>query len=154
VGTPFKSVVLPRNILDKMSERDRREYALHVGYPNAALTSSELEHKLTTSAENELQNQIRQFLNLKEIVFINPAMFRKSQLPEGWPDFTFAFCGIPILWECKSIAGKLRESQERIVYQLVGNGWRFRLIRSLEEARGHLRQIEIERLSQGKEVGQ
>jgi hypothetical protein len=71
-------------------------------------------------------------------------MFRKSQLPLGWPDFTFAFCGVPILWECKSLKGELRESQEQIVGQLVRNGWRFRLIRDLGQARGHLREIELD----------
>jgi hypothetical protein len=152
VGTS-KSVVLPRNILDKMSERDRREYALHVGYPNTALTSAEVEQKATAQAERELQKQIRQFLNLRDILFICPAMFRKSQLPPGWPDISFVYRGVPILWECKSFAGKLRANQEHIITELVRNGWNFRLIRSLEEARSHLRQIDLERLSQGKEAG-
>lgn len=138
-------VNLPNNVLEKMSPHDRKEYALAVGHPNAGKTRSEIEQALALKAEKDLQAEIRQYLDLKEIVFINPAMFRKSQLPEGWPDFTFAFRGIPVLWECKSYSGKLRETQERIVTLLVGNGWRFRLIRSVEQARDHLREIELER---------
>jgi len=145
---------LPQRIIDLLSERDRQEYALHIGHPNAVLTTAEIREKLTGQAERELQGQIRQYLNQKGVHFICPAMFRKSQLPPGWPDFTFAFYGVSILWECKSLTGELRESQEQIVGQLVRNGWRFRLIRDLEQARGHLREIELERLLQGKEAGQ
>ena len=57
-------------------------------------------------------------------------MFRKSELPPGWPDFTFAYLSVSVLWECKSLTGELRDSQERVVGQLIRNGWRFRLIRS------------------------
>lgn len=145
---------LPQRIIDRLSEIDRRQYALHVGHPNAGRTSSDIEQKLAARAERELQDQIRQYLNQKGVPFICPAMFRKSQQPRGWPDFTFAFCGVPIIWECKSANGKLRGSQERIVAELVRNGWRFRLLRSLTEARDHLREIELERLLQGKEAGQ
>lgn len=136
---------LPSNIIDKMSAYDRKEYALAVGHPNAGKTRSEIERDLELKAEKDLQAEIRQYLDLKEIVFVNPAMFKRSELPVGWPDFTFAFRGVPILWECKSAKGELRESQERIVTLLVGNGWRFQLIRSVEQARDHLRQIELER---------
>src|SRR4029077_9251799 len=80
--TPFKSVVLPRNIVDRMTEPDRKEYARHVGCPSAGLTTSELAQKITVQAEKELQNQIRQYLGQKEICFICPPMFRRSQLPE------------------------------------------------------------------------
>lgn len=154
MGTPFKSVVLPQRVIDRMSERDRQEHACHVGHPNAGLTSSEIGQKLTAQAERELQDQIRQYLSQKEILFICPPMFKRSELPLGWPDFSFCHRGTPVLWECKSLTGKLRESQKRIVGQLVRNGWRFRPIRSLIEARGHLREIELERLLQGKEAGQ
>jgi len=145
---------LPQRIIDCLSEIDRRQYALHVGHRNAGLTSSEIEQKLTVRSERELQDQIRQYLNQKGVPFICPAMFRKSQLPRGWADFTFAFCGVPIIWECKRANGKLRGSQERIVADLVRNGWRFRLLRSLTEARDHLREIELERLLQGKAAAQ
>jgi hypothetical protein len=136
---------LPSNVLEKMSMSDRKEYALHVGIPNAGKTRSDIERELALKAERDLQSEIRQYLELREIIFINPAIFRKSQLPVGWPDFSFAFCGIPILWETKSLQGKLRENQASIVAKLVRNGWRFRLIRSVEAARNHLRDIELER---------
>jgi len=136
---------LPNNVLEKMSISDRKEYSLHIGISNAGKTRSEIERELAFKAERDLQSEIRQYLELREIVFINPAMFRKSQLPAGWPDFSFAFCEIPILWETKSLQGKLRDSQASIVAKLVRNGWRFRLIRSVEEGRNHLRDIELER---------
>lgn len=142
---------LPQRIVDLLSPDDRQEYALHIGHPNAGRSSSEIEQKITGRAERELQNQVRQYLNQKGVSFICPAMFRKSELPLGWPDFTFAYQGIPVLWECESLKGELRESQERVVVQLIRNGWRFRLIRSLEQARIHLRKIDQEKVT-GKEA--
>jgi hypothetical protein len=145
---------LPQRLVDRLSEADRREYAFHVGNANAGFTTYELEQKLAARAERELQKQIRQYLSQKEVVFICPPMFKRSELPPGWPDFTFAFCGVPIIWECKNSTGKLRESQKQIVDQLVANGWRFRIIRSVEQARNHLREIDLERLGQEKKASQ
>jgi len=133
---------LPQRLVDRLSEADRREYALHVGHPNAGLTSADLEHKRQGLAEKQLQNELRQYLSLKGILFICPPMFKKSMLPAGWPDFTFAHCGTPIVWEAKTLTGELRTNQELIVGQLVRCGWHFRLIRSLEDARRHLHEIE------------
>jgi hypothetical protein len=145
---------LPQRVIDRMSELDRQQYALHVGNSNAGFTTYELEQKVNARAERELQKHVRQYLSQKEVVFICPPMFKRSELPPGWPDFTFAFCGVPIIWECKSSAGKLRESQKQVVAQLGDNGWRFRIIRSLEQARNHLREIDLERLGQEKRASQ
>lgn len=59
---------LPQRIVDVLSPDDRKEYARHVGNPNASLTSAELrelEQKRFSAAEKKLQRAIGQYLMLK-----------------------------------------------------------------------------------------
>jgi hypothetical protein len=64
-------VNLPNNVIEKMSPQDRKEYGLAVGHRNAGRTRSEIERDMALKAEKDLQAEIRQYLSLKEIVFIN-----------------------------------------------------------------------------------
>ena len=120
--------LLPDHVLRLMSPADRKLLG------KAGRTAAETLARAEAKSENELQEQIASMLKRREIVFIRPAMFRKSTLPPGWPDFTFAYRGIAIGWECKSVAGEPSDEQLRMHAHMEANGWRIDIIRSLHGA--------------------
>ena len=122
--------ILPENILRRMSAKDRAEYAESVG-PAAAMTAAEATAAAQAGEERQLQEQIAQWLNLKDVAFINPRMDKRSPLPGGWPDFTLAYQGIPIAIECKTVAGALRPEQQQCLAKMEQNGWTILIARDL-----------------------
>jgi hypothetical protein len=120
--------VLTDNILRLMAKEDR------VALGRAGRTAAESLALAEANTEAELQDQICAMLRRRETVFIRPAMFKRSSLPVGWPDFTFAYCGVPIAWECKSARGLPSEEQLRMHAQMTACGWRVTVIRELREA--------------------
>lgn len=127
---------LPQRIIDRLSESDRKQYARHVGHPNAALTRQEIDTKLVVEAERQLRSEIRQYLGLKQIAYVNLAKFPSY--------FTFTFLGVRVIWESESSQGRLQERQDRTAVLLLKSGLRFRVIRSIDQARDDLRAIELE----------
>ena len=120
-------IVLPEHILKLMSPADRKRYGA------GALTAAEAIDKAKAGEEHRLQFEIRQYLNLHSIQFINPNMKRKSALPEGWPDFTFSYKSVPIVVECKTEVGRMSKEQKDMHFRLIGNGWTYILAKSLAD---------------------
>ena len=104
-----------------------------------ATTPDQDQEKREKKAEKELQGQINDLLSRYAVVYLRPAMFRKTQLPPGWPDYIFAYWGKPFAWECKvekpgTVRGEPRPEQVKMLNALAGNGWNVSIIRSLEQA--------------------
>ena len=97
---------------------------------------------MEAKSERELQEQICSLLRRRDIPYVRAPMFKKSELPPGWPDFSFTFQGQPLGWECKSTIGKLSEEQASMHAKMEGCGWKISIIRTLEEAVEILRKME------------
>lgn len=108
-----------------MSARDRKAFG--------QMTAAEAQEKFEAGREREFQNHVRAYLSCREIEFINPPMNRKSQLPSGWPDFTFCYQGKAIALETKTIAGKLSQDQKDRHRAMIRNGWIVIVPRSIPE---------------------
>ena len=125
--------VLPENILNKMSKEDRDQFALAVGVRSAGLTKEEIYEENYKKQEKHIQNEIAAFLRLKDIPYINPPMHKKSGLPLGWTDFTFAINGKACAVEAKAPGGTLREEQKNLHQTLLKSGWKVAVVYSLAE---------------------
>lgn len=130
------SAVLPEHILKLMSARDRA--ALGKAGWTADECIAKVEHKL----ESELQGQIADLLRLRDVRYIRPPMRKKSPLPPGWPDFSFAYRGVPVVIECKVGRNQLDPDQVRMRDELVANGWRHYVARTLADVQAVLREID------------
>lgn len=128
--------VLPENILRCLSQKDRR--ALGRG----AMTASEALEKAKAGEEDRLQSDIRQYLNLHDLQFINPNMRKKSALPKGWPDFSFVYRAVAIVVECKTEEGRLDPDQQIMRHKLQKDGWRYVLAQSLADVQQVFREID------------
>jgi hypothetical protein len=135
---------LPQHVVELMTAEGRAAYAKAIGCPAAGKTLEELAGDAETEAEKKLQKEIGQYLQLRELAYINPSMNRKSPLPPGWPDFTFCYRGFGVLWETKRAKAKFEESQKKLIPKLIKNGWRFGRIESLTAARDFLRELDNE----------
>lgn len=88
------------------------------------------------SAERDLQQAIADTLKERGICFIKAKRTFPTNLPKGWPDFTFAYRGVPFALECKSPLTKhgragLSVEQEGMRLLLVANGWHHHVVTSL-----------------------
>lgn len=131
--------LIPPNLLRLMSKEDRESCGKGNELPE------EIAVKVEAQAEKELQREICQYLRLKHIQFINPPMNKRSILPEGWPDFTFAYKGKPIALECKTATGKLSREQAAMHLLLMADGWLVRTVRTLQEVKEILDTIDKEK---------
>lgn len=118
--------LLPDHVLRLMSAEDRKLIGQTTAAESLAIAKAR--------DERELQEQICSLLRRRDVPFIRPAMFRKSQLPPGWPDITFGYRGAPIGWECKSAIGKLSPEQLEMHAKMKACGWQISTIRTLQEA--------------------
>lgn len=135
VITVKMSSVLPESILSKVSPEDRKAMG------KAGLTKADCEQKAHARNERDLQRLIVNYLQLKGIEALWHRTDKRSTATVGWPDLTFAAKGFPVAWEIKFEKGKLSEEQELMAVKLKRNGWRFAVIRSLEEAKKELWKI-------------
>lgn len=154
----MKSSVIPENILKCMSPEDRRKH----GQKTAAEVLAQGEAK----SEKELQKQIVALLRLKGVEVNVSRMDKRKTDVVGWPDLTFCvyamapqmvFAGLsealpkawqvfPCLWEIKMPKGELTPEQQKIGIRLISmpNGWRHRVIRSVDQALAELREMGIQ----------
>lgn len=114
--------------------------------PVAAPVEPVVPSKAETEAERTIQGDIAQYLNLHDIPHIRPPMNKKSTLPLGWPDISFAYRGIPVAMEVKTDTGKLSPEQATLHPKLAANGWRVLVVRSVADVQALLRGIDQERL--------
>jgi hypothetical protein len=101
-------------------------------------TARETNQDAIARSEKELQEQIASLLRRHDIPYIRPAMFKKSSLPKGWPDFTFAHEGIPYAWECKIPGKEPTQEQLNTLIWMTNHGWAVSVIISLQQAQNIL----------------
>lgn len=129
-------IVLPDNLLRLMTPADRKRYG--AGF----MTAEEAIEKARAGEEDKLQSEVRQYLNLHALQFINPSMRKRSALPPGWPDFTFCYKGTPMVVECKTEAGRLSPEQQTMRIDLIRNGWTYVLAQSVKDVQTAFRAID------------
>lgn len=122
-------MILPDKILRHMSETDRKSLG------KAGLTREDCEKKAALRNERDLHRIVAAYLTLKGIEVFRQRMDKRSRGPVGWPDFTFAAKGVPVVWELKLPGQKLSDEQELMGQNLKKNGWRHAVIRSLDDAK-------------------
>jgi len=124
----------PENVLRHMSAEDRAKLG------KAGMTADEANDAYEAGKEKELQSDIANLFRLRGIEFIAPPFNRKSQLPEGWPDFTFSYLGFACALEAKTGKAKARPGQMRRMVSMAQrpNCWICRVVRSLDDVRDFL----------------
>lgn len=128
--------ILPERILKLMTPAERKKLG------KAGRTMEDIGAEQAAKSESELQSQLKSLLALRHITFLSPRFGKASGILPGWPDITFAHHGIPCLWEVKIGKNDLQEVQAALRPILERNGWRYAVIRSLDEGRAFLNQIE------------
>lgn len=121
--------VLPERMLKLIGAKDRSKLG------RAGMTADEAQQTYSDGQEDRLQKDIRQYLNLHGVEFINPSMRKRSALPPGWPDFTFSFHGVPCAVEAKAGRNKLDPDQIKMRDKMLANGWRWVEARSVADVR-------------------
>ena len=119
---------LPNHVLEKMCPEDRKKLG------KAGMTIREAMEKAIAKSEKDLQEQIASWLRLHEIAFYRAAMHKKTTGTVGWPDFTFAVKGRACALEVKFGANNPEPAQYECMAGMRKNGWRVRVVRSLEES--------------------
>ena len=91
--------------------------------------TNEQREKAMERSEKEAQKEISQLLSVKGIEFLCPPMHKRSGLPIGWPDLTFAYMpkgsvqAIPVALEVKVWGQKPRPEQSARHEAMRRNGW-------------------------------
>ena len=137
-------VILPDHILSKLSPADRQQISQAAGHPNAGLTANEAREKAMQRSEKEAQHEISQFLRISGIEFICPPMNKRSQLPEGWPDATFARNGVPIALEVKVWGQKPRPEQNARHDAMRRNGWQVYVVSGAADVKDIFRAMDAQ----------
>ena len=137
-------VILPEHILNKLSPQDREEISRMAGNPNAGRTAQECQKIAQDRAEKDAQKEISQFLRISGIEFVNPPMNRKSAMPEGWPDFTFARKGLPFGLEVKVRDRKPRSEQSARHEAMKRNGWLVYVVSGAAEVKDIFRAMDAQ----------
>ena len=128
--------LLPDHVLQKMTPEDRKRLG------KAGMTMREALEKAVAKSERDLQEQIANWLRLHEIAFYRAAMHKKTTGTVGWPDFTFAVKGRACALEVKFGTHKPEPAQWECMAAMTKNGWRCRVVRSLEEVIAAIREWE------------
>ncbi len=128
--------ILPPNILEKMAPADRAA----IGQKSGA----ELRAVAVTKDEREIQKLIAGYLRLLDVWAAQSRMDRRTSNTVGTPDFLFCYRGRFVAWEVKcSWARNLRPEQAQARDAIIAQGGEWRLITSLAEAQGHLRELDL-----------
>lgn len=140
-------MILPPHVLKCIAPEDRKALG------KAGLTPEEVLAKAQLRNERDLQRTIVSLLRLKGIEPLWHRTDKRSHATIGWPDITFStvhrvdgwddFC--PQAWEVKFEDGELSVEQQQMMIRLQSppNGWRVRVIRSVNEAIEQLREVGI-----------
>lgn len=106
------------------------------------LTREESAEKAKAGEELKLQGEIAQYLLLHDICYDKPDGRKKSKRRKGWPDFVFAYRGVPMGLECKTEDGELREDQIKVHAHLRRNGWIIVMPQSVADVQRAFREID------------
>ena len=138
----MKRSVINQRLVELMDPKDREE----LGQKTIAESLEEHEAR----SEKELHGLISALLRRNGILYVHAAMFKKSELPIGYPDFSFVCHGVPMAWELKVRNYWLSKEQEEVRSRMLENGWKYSVIRTLAQAQEELssitRSINLEKL--------
>ncbi len=132
---PINIDTVPESFRNKIDAKDRKELGIR--------TREEVQFNYDEVSERELQNQIADYLNVKDIVAFQQRMDRKSNMVLGAPDFLCCYQTVPLAFECKVGTNKQTPEQNRMELAMTRNGWRYYIIRNLSEVRAILTAIEV-----------
>ena len=117
--------LLPAHVLKLMNRADRARLG------KAGRTPEDIEALVHHRLEADLQGQICEWLRMREVEYIKPDMRKRSRMPPGWPDFTFAWRGVPCGVECKVRDEEPTQEQRTQHARMAANGWRIVVARTL-----------------------
>jgi hypothetical protein len=92
-------------------------------------------------SEGDLHKQVIALLKYYNVPVCHSRFAKRSTITIGWPDITFCILGNPIAWELKVGKNGLSNEQRAIRANMERHGWQYRVIRTLEEAESHLREV-------------
>lgn len=121
---------------DKIAPADRKALGIK--------TRAERASKIERTSERELQADIRTELKRRDIPFVNPPMFKKSELATGSPDFQFTYGAISVAFECKVGTNQQSQAQHEMEARLIRCGVRYFVITAISQVRSILTSIEIQ----------
>lgn len=116
---------IPPNIIARMTDEQKMQFGL--------LATHDTGGGVPSGEEDKLQADIRCWLTANSVEFINPPMWKRSELPEHWPDFTFVHACKPFGIEAKTAKGKLSKGQVQKHVSMRANGWNVHVVRSFPE---------------------
>jgi hypothetical protein len=139
--------LLPPSFLRCLSPADRKSLG------KAGMTAEEAIAKQVAKSERELQGMIVSLLRLRNIEVCWHRTDKASAATVGWPDLTFCVLGTQTIdneplvevyacaWEVKMPNGELSKEQSQMAIRLQSppNNWRWRIIRSVDEALAELK---------------
>lgn len=132
----YDSKTIPDKVLRLMPAEERARLG------KAGRTLVEVFAEEDRRAERKIQQEIAQFLRMRDIPFDWKAMHRKSTATVGWPDFTLAYRGIPLALEAKTATGKCSPEQAALHTKLAAHGWGVHVVRGLPEVKALLDAID------------
>ena len=127
------TTILPNHVLEKMDPADRKRLG------KAGITMKEAIEKAEVKQEKDLHEQIVAYLEQHHGVKVGHArMDKKSTFTEGWPDLTFSINGKACALELKVGKKKPEPEQMACMSDMLVDGWRVQVVRSLEEVKQFL----------------
>ncbi len=122
---------LPDSLLRRIAPADRRSAGLPA--PLSELTV-EATVKADRKREKDLQEQITNWLMLRNITVIRSRTGRKTSNNVGTPDLIFSVMGRAVALELKLPGMKPTPEQKRFLSALSSDGWKVAIVHSLDEA--------------------
>jgi hypothetical protein len=129
-------MILPENILSKMSPADRKKIG------KAGVTSEEAALKQIVKSEGELQKLINNELNRREIWFAWSRMNKRTTSKIGTPDFLFSYKGKFCAVEAKHEKREPTKEQRDAIRSIQRNGGTVAVIRTFQGFLDFLRTLD------------
>ncbi len=130
---------LPDAVLRRITPADRRAVSLPSPLAETVKAAAD---KSDLRREKELQRDIGNWLRLRGITFVQSRMDKKTRTRKGVSDFLFAIRGRAVALEAKLPGKQPTEDQRRVMAGLAADGWRVAVVRSLDEARSVVAEVE------------
>lgn len=122
---------LTDRLLKLMEPKDRKLLG------KAGRTSDEIQAENEAKSEKELHEQFYAFLSRNGFgptLIIHAAMYKKSQLPIGWPDFSILHKGSIMFLEFKVAKNTTSPAQDIMIRALRDSGFTVFVLYTLEAA--------------------
>lgn len=123
---------LPDQILKRIDPADRKAAGLPGPF---ALALAEQKAKEQFRREKDLQQQICNWLALRNVTVIRSNMSRPTTNNRGCPDLIFAIDGRATALEVKLPGRQPTDEQVAMLLKLAADGWKTAIVTSLDEVR-------------------